>query len=218
MTQINCINISLTFYSNHVVHKLVSDHLHTFLQYDRFKPNWLKSDLCLRYPLCVSINRGDGFKPKRCMSWIHVYVYVQEFDSLNSVFSAACVLVENEVFIRKIAYTQENLPHRIPTDAETSHGFSFVLSWLSFVAYVIAGAIFLFTSHKRKADMADEFDECIEEDDPVVIRRWSNLFIKRNIRLTWWQESSCYDWSNDVKIHFQITIWEKSHDRPLSSC
>ena len=152
------------------------------------------------------------------MSWIHVYVYVQESDSLNSVFSAACVLVENEVFIRKIAYTQENLPHRIPTDAETSHGFSFVLSWLSFVAYVIAGAIFLFTSHKRKADMADEFDECIEEDDPVVIRRWSNLFIKRNIRLTWWQESSCYDWSNDVTIHFQITIWEKSHDRPLSSC
>lgn len=100
-----------------------------------------------------------------------MYTYTFKSLTLNSVFSAACVLVENEVFIRKIAYTQENLPHRIPTDAETSHGFSFVLSWLSFVAYVIAGAIFLFTSHKRKADMADEFDECIEEDDPVVIRR-----------------------------------------------
>lgn len=85
--------------------------------------------------------------------------------------AAACVLVENEVFIRKISYTQDNLPDRIPAGAETSHGYSFVMSWISFVAYVIAGAVFLFTSHKRKADMADEFDECVEEDDPVVIRR-----------------------------------------------
>lgn len=96
---------------------------------------------------------------------------VKRLTSLMHFMTAACVLVENEVFIRKISYTQDNLPDRIPAGAETSHGYSFVMSWISFVAYVIAGAVFLFTSHKRKADMADEFDECVEEDDPVVIRR-----------------------------------------------
>lgn len=96
---------------------------------------------------------------------------VKRLTSLMHFMTAACVLVENEVFIRKIAYAQENLPDRIPADANTAYGFSFVLSWISFAVYVIAGAIFLFTSHKRKAEMADAIDEFVEEDEPVVIRR-----------------------------------------------
>lgn len=157
------------------------------------------------------------------MSWIHVYVYVQVSDSLSSVFSAACVLVENEVFIRKIAYTQENLPHRIPTDAETSHGFSFVLSWLSFVAYVIAGAIFLFTSHKRKADMADEFDECIEEDDPVVIRRWRNhqtqypLNLMARIKLLWLVKW-CHDTFPNYNLRKIPWLYLPVRKYPLTAC
>ena len=104
MTQINCINISLTFYSNHVVHKLVSDHLHTFLQYDRFKPNWLKSNLCLRYPLCDSVNRGwiqtkEMYVLNTCIR-IRSRVWLFEF----CIFSRLC-------FSRKRSFHQKNSLH-----------------------------------------------------------------------------------------------------------
>jgi hypothetical protein len=102
-------------------------------------------------------------------------LYLKEKNAFRLIitvsFTAACVLVENEVFIRKLAYARDNLPDRIPVDADTSYQSAFVLSWISFVVYVLAGAIFLFISHKRKAEMADTIDECAEEDEPVVIRR-----------------------------------------------
>ncbi|KAJ8318563.1 hypothetical protein KUTeg_003654 [Tegillarca granosa] len=85
--------------------------------------------------------------------------------------TAACVLVENEVFIRRVEHADNKLPERIPENATHSYGYSFILSWIAFVFYVLAGIVFLLTSHKRKAEMADVSDDHVLEDEPVAIRR-----------------------------------------------
>lgn len=96
---------------------------------------------------------------------------VKRLTALIHFMTAACVLVENEVFIRRTEYAKSKLPLRLPKQADHSYGYSFVLSWISFVFFLAAGMIFLFTSHKRKSDnLNDQMDE-LEIDEPVAIRR-----------------------------------------------
>lgn len=94
------------------------------------------------------------------------------------IFVAACVLVENEVFIRRTEYARLKLPVRLPKEADHSYGYSFVLSWISFVFFLGAGLVFLFTSHKKKADNLTDPMDNLEIDEPIAIRRWdiSGLF------------------------------------------
>lgn len=76
------------------------------------------------------------------------------------------------MFIRRTEYAKTKLPLRLPKEADHSYGYSFVLSWICFVIFLGAGCVFLFSSHKRKADnLNDEFDD-LEIDEPVAIRRW----------------------------------------------
>ncbi|OWF56523.1 epithelial membrane protein 1-like [Mizuhopecten yessoensis] len=96
---------------------------------------------------------------------------LKRLTALMHLMTAACVLVENEVFIRRVEYADTHLPERIPNKANHAYGYSFVLSWMCFVFFVIAGIVFLLTSHKRKADMGDIDDTGAEEDEPVAIRR-----------------------------------------------
>lgn len=76
----------------------------------------------------------------------------------------------NEVFIRTTEHADTHLPERIPQRAIHQYGYSFVLSWVVFVIYIVAGLVFLFVSHKRKAKFAED-DDFAEEDEPVRLRR-----------------------------------------------
>ncbi|CAG2230197.1 voltage-dependent calcium channel gamma-3 subunit-like [Mytilus edulis] len=96
---------------------------------------------------------------------------VKRLTALIHFMTAACVLVENEVFIRRTEYAKTKLPLRLPKEADHSYGYSFVLSWICFVIFLGAGCVFLFSSHKRKADnLNDELDD-LEIDEPIAIRR-----------------------------------------------
>ncbi|KAK3089061.1 hypothetical protein FSP39_000489 [Pinctada imbricata] len=96
---------------------------------------------------------------------------LKRLTALMHFMTAACVLVENEVFIRQVDYSRRDLPERLPSEAEWKFGYSFVLSWISFGLYVIAGCIFLFMSHKKKQGFGETGDKLAEEDEPVAIRR-----------------------------------------------
>ena len=76
----------------------------------------------------------------------------------------------NEVFIRTTEYADAHLPARIPHKAIHQYGYSFVLSWIVFVFYILAGIIFLLVSHKRKAKFSDD-DTLAEEDEQVRLGR-----------------------------------------------
>ncbi|GFN81911.1 voltage-dependent calcium channel gamma-1 subunit [Plakobranchus ocellatus] len=94
---------------------------------------------------------------------------IKRLAALLHFMTAACLLVLNEVFVKTVEHEREKMPERIPRDAHTHYGFSFVLSWLVFVIFVLAGLIFLFTSHKKKAEYADGTEAL--EDEPMEIRR-----------------------------------------------
>lgn len=96
---------------------------------------------------------------------------VKRLTALIHFMTAACVLVENEVFIRRTEYAKSKLPLRLPKQAEHSYGYSFVLSWISFVLFLGAGVIFLFASHKKKSDNLNDQMDNLEIDEPVAIRR-----------------------------------------------
>ena len=85
------------------------------------------------------------------------------------IVSAACLLVLNEVFVKTVEHEKENMPDRIPPVAHTYYGYSFVLSWIVFVLFVLAGLVFLLLSHKRKAEYADNNDAL--EDEPMQLGR-----------------------------------------------
>ncbi|CAC5418566.1 unnamed protein product [Mytilus coruscus] len=96
---------------------------------------------------------------------------VKRLTALIHFMTAACVLVENEVFIRRTEYAKTKLPLRLPKEADHSYGYSFVLSWICFVIFLGAGCVFLFSSHKRKADNLNEELDDLEIDEPIAIRR-----------------------------------------------
>ena len=78
----------------------------------------------------------------------------------------------NEVFIRTTEYADEHLPERIPNTAQHEYGYSFVLSWIVFVFYIITGLVFLFVSHKRKTKFMEHEDIGVtEEDEPMRLGR-----------------------------------------------
>ncbi|KAH3864169.1 hypothetical protein DPMN_027184 [Dreissena polymorpha] len=95
---------------------------------------------------------------------------IKRLTALIYLMTAACIVVMNEGFIRTTEYAHEHLPERFPTSANHEYGYSFALSWIVFVFYVCAGLVFLFTSHKRKAKMADSEDD-LAVDEPVQLRR-----------------------------------------------
>ena len=114
----------------------------------------------------------------RCKSktWIS-QIQISSTRHNSHCFSAGCIVVMNEVFIRTTEYADENLPARIPKKAEHEYGYSFVLSWIVFVFYLCAGLVFLFTSQKRKTKMADSDDELAVEDEPVRLRRQLTYYV-----------------------------------------
>ncbi|XP_067672659.1 voltage-dependent calcium channel gamma-1 subunit-like isoform X2 [Haliotis asinina] len=96
---------------------------------------------------------------------------IKRLTALLHLMTAACILVLNEVFSRSVEHGLENLPEKYPQGVESSYGFSYVFSWLVFVVFVAAGLLFLFLSHKRKADMADTVDVMAEQDEPMQLGR-----------------------------------------------
>ncbi|KAL5017936.1 hypothetical protein ScPMuIL_003658 [Solemya velum] len=96
---------------------------------------------------------------------------IKRLTALLHIMTAVCVLVLNEVFIRTTEYSTSKLPGSRVKNAKLSYGYSFALSWLVFVVYVLAGIVFLLMSHKKKTEMADIVDHLAEEDEPVTIGR-----------------------------------------------
>ncbi|XP_076458419.1 voltage-dependent calcium channel gamma-1 subunit-like isoform X2 [Babylonia areolata] len=95
---------------------------------------------------------------------------IKRLTALLHFMTAACILVLNEVFSKTTDHEQDSVSGRLPIQAETSYGFSFVLSWIVFVIFLLAGLVFLFLSHKRKAEYADEAEEGLE-DEPMHLGR-----------------------------------------------
>ena len=77
----------------------------------------------------------------------------------------------NEVFIRTTEYADQKLPERFPNMELHEYGYSFILSWIVFVFFILAGLVFLFLSHKRKAEMADMENDLTQEDEPMRLGR-----------------------------------------------
>ncbi|KAL8595018.1 hypothetical protein ACOMHN_001997 [Nucella lapillus] len=94
---------------------------------------------------------------------------IKRLAALLHFMTAACLLVLNEVFVKTVEHEKENMPERIPRDAATTYGYSFILSWIVFVVFVLAGMVFLLLSHKRKAKYADNNDAV--EDEPMHLGR-----------------------------------------------
>ncbi|CAL1531324.1 unnamed protein product [Lymnaea stagnalis] len=95
---------------------------------------------------------------------------IKRLAALLHFMTAACLLVLNEVFVKTVEHEKKNMPGRIPIEAETHYGYSFVLSWIVFVFFVIAGLIFLFMSHKKKPEYADG-NEAMEDEPMEIFRR-----------------------------------------------
>ncbi|GFS22850.1 voltage-dependent calcium channel gamma-1 subunit [Elysia marginata] len=94
---------------------------------------------------------------------------IKRLAALLHLMTAACLLVLNEVFVKTAKHEKEKMADHVPQDGRSDYGYSFVLSWLVFVIFVLAGLIFLFTSHKKKAEYADGTEAL--EDEPMEIRR-----------------------------------------------
>ncbi|KAK3777525.1 hypothetical protein RRG08_044815 [Elysia crispata] len=94
---------------------------------------------------------------------------IKRLVALLHFMTAGCVLVLNEVFVKTANHEKEKIYDQDLVDSHFNYGYSFVLSWLVFVIFVLAGLIFLFTSHKKKAEYADGTEAL--EDEPMEIRR-----------------------------------------------
>lgn len=114
------------------------------------------------------------------MFLVHIFAFysfkrpryvIKRLTALLYMMTAACLLVLNEVYIKSVDHGIAHIPARHPKTADYNYGFSFILSWISFVIYFLAGCIFLFISHKRKSDMADDDDELAEQDEPMRLGR-----------------------------------------------
>ncbi|KAL8597367.1 hypothetical protein ACOMHN_056130 [Nucella lapillus] len=95
---------------------------------------------------------------------------IKRLTALLHFMTAACILVLNEVLSKTAQHERDSLPAHLPVQAAASYGFSFVLSWIVFVLFVLAGIVFLFLSHKRKAEYADQSEDGLE-DEPMHLGR-----------------------------------------------
>ncbi|XP_067118742.1 epithelial membrane protein 1-like [Centruroides vittatus] len=84
--------------------------------------------------------------------------------------TAATVLVVIEVLINSIKYEERYLNARHPKGASLHYGFSFVLGWITFVVFIIAGCLFIYCSRKRKGDKAPS-EYHAREDEPNILGR-----------------------------------------------
>ncbi|KAK6169020.1 hypothetical protein SNE40_020150 [Patella caerulea] len=96
---------------------------------------------------------------------------IKRLTALLHFMTAACILVLNEVFVKAVEHEREHLADRFPDGGDSEYGFSFVFSWLVFIVFVVVGLIFLFVSHKRKADMGEDDDALAQEDEPMQLGR-----------------------------------------------
>jgi len=67
-----------------------------------------------------------------------------------------------EIFEGSISYAEDNLPKFYPPSAHHNYGYSFVLAWISFVLFLLAGIVILFYSRKEKN---------ADKDQPVILGR-----------------------------------------------
>lgn len=84
--------------------------------------------------------------------------------------TAATVLVVVEVLINSIKYEERYLSARHPKGAKLCYGFSFILAWITFVVFIIAGCLFIYCSRKRKGDKAAS-EYHAREDEPNILGR-----------------------------------------------
>ncbi|XP_012935879.1 uncharacterized protein LOC106011290 [Aplysia californica] len=115
--------------------------------------------------MVMAIGHGFAFYALRRPRYI-----IKRLAALLHFMAAACLLVLNEVFVKTVEHEKENMPGRIPLQAETHYGYSFILSWLVFCFFVLAGLVLLFTSHKKKAEYADS-SEALEDEPMEIFRR-----------------------------------------------
>lgn len=90
--------------------------------------------------------------------------------SFSLFFSAASLLVLNEVFAKTVEHEKEHRYGGLPAEATTHFGYSFVLSWLVFVLFLLGGIVFLFMSQKKKAEYAGS-REALEDEPMEIFRR-----------------------------------------------
>ncbi|XP_055876137.1 uncharacterized protein LOC106074474 isoform X2 [Biomphalaria glabrata] len=95
---------------------------------------------------------------------------IKRLAALLHFMTAACLLVLNEVFIKTVDHEKKSMPDRIPLESVTRYGYSFILSWIVFVLFILAGLIFLFMSHKKKPEYTDG-NEAIEDEPVEIFRR-----------------------------------------------
>jgi len=114
------------------------------------------------------------------MALVHVFaIYtvrrprytIKRLTALLHLMTAACIVVMNEVFIRTTEYADQNLPKRIPEKAVHEYGYSFVLSWIVFVFYILAGLVFLFVSQKKKPKLEEYDPNFLQDDEPMQLGR-----------------------------------------------
>ncbi|XP_041363415.1 epithelial membrane protein 2-like [Gigantopelta aegis] len=96
---------------------------------------------------------------------------IKRLTALLHLMAGGCILVLNEVFSKSTQHEKRPTDLQLAGESQTSYGYSFVFSWMVFVVFIIVGLIFLFTSHKRKAEMADVDDVLAQEDEPMQLGR-----------------------------------------------
>ncbi|CAG0880812.1 unnamed protein product [Darwinula stevensoni] len=97
------------------------------------------------------------------------YMYKRLAGSLHCL--AACsLLVVLEVVKHSMIYEEKNFPNVHPPGCYSYYGYSYLLAWVTFIFYLLAGLTFFYCSRKRKREKAPDEDWAIE-DEPHIIGR-----------------------------------------------
>lgn len=83
--------------------------------------------------------------------------------------TAAAILVVIEVVVNSVQYEEQFLNARHPKGAQWSYGYSFIVACFTFIIMLLAGAVFLICSRKRKGDRATGFGS--GDDEPHILGR-----------------------------------------------
>jgi cbb3-type cytochrome oxidase subunit 3 len=86
------------------------------------------------------------------------------------LISAACCWVTVEVFKRSMDYEREHLVSIVPKESDIDFGFSYALTWISMIFFIIVGVALFACSRKRKGRRAHSIKEA-QENEPVVLGR-----------------------------------------------
>lgn len=83
--------------------------------------------------------------------------------------TAAAILVVIEVVVNSVQYEEQFLNARHPKSTVWSYGYSFIIACFTFIIMLLAGAIFLICSRKRKGDRATGLGA--GDDEPNILGR-----------------------------------------------